>query len=160
VRPVANASGGPDLAELARTVQWLRDRVLIAALPQQYAHGLDTRDFDRARAVFRDDCRVDGTVHQDDIAPYWEQLVRGVLAYDATMHFMGNQYVDVTPGADTGSVETYAVAYHIEPAGSGRDDLVMGVRYRDDVTRDGAGWVIVHRAVTPVWVRGPLPRGA
>lgn len=146
------------LADLARTVQWLRDRVLIEALPQRYAHGLDTRDFDKARAVFRDDCTVKGSLVEAPIDPYWEQLTPGVTAYEATMHFMGNQYVELEPGADTGFVETYAVAYHMEPADSLREDLVMGVRYCDDVARDGTGWKIVKRHAIPVWVRGPLPR--
>jgi len=75
------------------------------------------------------------------------------------MHFMGNQYVDLEPGADTGFVETYAVAYHMEAAGNGRDDLIMGVRYQDTVARDGDGWLIINRVAKPVWVRGPLPRG-
>ena len=74
------------------------------------------------------------------------------------MHFMGNQYVELEPGADAGFVETYAVAYHMEAKDNGRDDLVMGVRYRDDVARDGTGWKIVKRHAIPVWVRGPLPR--
>ena len=151
----------PDLtdpAELARTVQWLRDKALIEALPQRYAHGLDTRQFDKARAVFRDDCTVKGSLVEAPIDPYWANLVPGVQSYPATMHFMGNQYVEVEPGADTGYVETYAVAYHMEDPESGREDLVMGVRYCDDVARDGAGWLIVKRVAIPVWVRGPLPR--
>jgi hypothetical protein len=147
-----------DPAALARTVRWLRDRALIEALPQRYAHGLDTRDFPRARAVFRADCTVQGSLVEAPIDPYWESLVPGVQAYQATMHFMGNQYDDLAPGADTGSVETYAVAYHMEEPGNGRADLVMGVRYCDDVARDGDGWLIVRRRAIPVWVRGPLPR--
>ena len=147
-------------ADLVATVRWLRDRVLMEQLLQRYAHGLDTRDFDRARAVFRDDCRVKGSLVEDAIDPYWANLVPGVQAYDATMHFMGNQYVDLEPGADSGFVETYAVAYHMEAAGTGREDLVMGVRYRDDVARDGDGWLIVNRVAIPVWVRGPLPRAS
>ena len=138
--------------------RWLRDRVLIADLPLRYAHGLDTRDFDKARAVFRDDCRVKGSLAEDLIDPYFANLKLGVVAYDATMHFMGNQYVEVEPGGETGRVETYAVAYHMEAAGNGREDLVMGVRYCDDVARDGDGWIIVKRVAIPVWVRGPLPR--
>ena len=74
------------------------------------------------------------------------------------MHFMGNQYVDLEPGADAAFVETYAVAYHMEAADSGRDDLIMGVRYQDTVARDGDGWLIINRVAKPVWVRGPLPR--
>jgi len=145
-------------ADLALTVQWLRDKALIEALPQRYAHGLDTRDFDAARAVFRDDCTVKGSLVEAPIDPYWASLIPGVQAYEATMHFMGNQYVELEPGADTGFVETYAVAYHMEAAGNSREDLVMGVRYRDDVARDGTGWLIVKRHAIPVWVRGPLPR--
>src|SRR5512139_3158472 len=155
---MADAPDLTDTAELVRTVQWLRDKALIEALPQRYAHGLDTRQFEKARAVFRDDCTVKGSLVEAPIDPYWENLTPGVQAYQATMHFMGNQCCEVEPGADTGSVETYAVAYHMEEPGNGRDDLVMGVRYCDDVARDGDGWLIVKRTAIPVWVRGPLPR--
>ena len=77
-------------------------------------------------------------------------------AYDATLHFMGNQYVQVD--GDLGHVETYAVAYHIEAEDSEHPDLVMGVRYQDDVRREGKGWTIFHRNVVKQWHRGPLPR--
>ncbi|MFM8303067.1 MAG: nuclear transport factor 2 family protein [Actinomycetota bacterium] len=155
---MTDAPGDFDEAELARTVRWLRDKALIEALPQRYAHGLDTRQFDRARAVFHDGCTVKGSLVEAPIDQYWASLVPGVKAYPATMHFMGNQYIEVEPGADTGYVETYAVAYHMEDPESGREDLVMGVRYCDDVVRDGDGWLIAKRVAVPVWVRGPLPR--
>jgi hypothetical protein len=144
--------------DLESTVRWLRDRELIKALPQRYAHGLDTRDFDEGRSVFRGDCYVKGSISQNPIDTYFAGLVSGVQAYEATMHFMGNQYVELDEGADEGFVETYAVAYHIEAADSGRPDLVMGVRYQDTVARDGDGWCITARTVIPQWVRGPLPR--
>lgn len=147
-----------DPADLARTVAWLRDRALIADLPRRYARGLDLRDFDAARAVFRDDCTVQGTLQEAPIDAYWAGLTPGVAAYEATMHFMGNQYVVLEPGADVGHVETYAVAHHLETPGNGHDDLVMGVRYRDDVSRAGDDWRIVHRSVALMWARGPLPR--
>ncbi len=149
-----------DPADLARTVAWLRDRELIAALPRRYARGLDLRDFPAARAVFRDDCTVKGTLSEAAIDEYWAGLTPGVAAYEATMHFMGNQYVVLEPGADAGHVETYAVAHHMEAPGNGHDDLVMGVRYCDDVARAGDDWRIVHRSVALMWARGPLPRRA
>ena len=34
------------------------------------------------------------------------------------------------------------MAVHIEPPGSERDDLVMGVQYRDHARRVSGGWVI------------------
>ena len=51
-------------ADLAATVQWLRDRVLIEQLPQRYARGLDSREFDAARAVWNRLAR-EGTGRQD-----------------------------------------------------------------------------------------------
>jgi hypothetical protein len=144
--------------DVESTVRWLRDRELIKALPQRYAHGLDTRDFAKARSVFTDDCYVKGSISENPIDPYFDALVTGVQNYQATMHFMGNQYIELEEGADDGSIETYAVAYHIESPDSGLPDLVMGVRYQDTVTRRGDGWLISRRTAIPHWVRGPLPR--
>jgi hypothetical protein len=146
--------------DLERTVRWLRDRELIKQLPQRYAHGLDTRNFDESLAVFHPDCYVKGSINEAQIDEYMAGLVTGVQAYGATMHFMGNQYVELEEGADEGTVETYAVAYHMESADTGRKDLVMGVRYIDTVARVGDGWQIVRRTAIPHWVRGPLPRPA
>jgi 3-phenylpropionate/cinnamic acid dioxygenase small subunit len=144
--------------DLATTVAWLRDRELIKALPQRYARNVDKRDWKAVRACFADDCYVKGTIAENPVDAYMEGLAPGVEAYEATMHFMGNQYIDLEPGADTAFVETYAVAYHLEAPDTGLDDLFMGVRYCDDVRRDGADWIIAKRQVFLQWNRGPLPR--
>jgi hypothetical protein len=48
---------------------------------------------------------------------------------------------------------TYGIAYHL---GSGTgSDFVIGVRYRDDVVREGGRWQISGRVVEGVW-RQPL----
>lgn len=144
--------------DIEATVRWLRDRELIKALPQRYAHGLDTRDFVESRSVFRDDCYVKGSITENPIDPYFKFLADSVVKYQATMHFMGNQYLELDVGADDGFIETYAVAYHIEAPETGLPDLIMGVRYCDTVARDGDGWLISARTAIPHWVRGPLPR--
>jgi SnoaL-like domain len=143
---------------LELTVQWLKDTEIIKSVPQRYAYGLDTRDFPSSRAMFRDDCYVEGSINAAPIDQYWEPLVGGVMKYQATMHFMGNQLVKLEEGADEGFVETYAVAYHMEADGSPYPDLIMGVRYQDTVARNGADWIIIKRRAIPQWVRGPLPR--
>ncbi len=145
-----------DNEELVATVRWLRDRELIRELPQTYAYGVDTGDWSVVASVFSEDCQVRGTLAEARIAPYLEQLEPGVRAYDATLHFMGNQYVKLH--GDRGHVETYAVAYHLEAEGSELPDLIMGVRYQDDVRREGSGWKIFRRNVVKQWHRGPLPR--
>ena len=150
--------GDERLDAIERTVRWLKDVEIIKSVPQRYAYGIDTRDFDAARAMFRDDCFVEGTLQTAPIDDYWPGLADGVRQYHATLHFMGNQLVQLEEGADEGFVETYAVAYHIEAADSKIDDLVMGVRYQDTVAREGDDWRIVRRKTVPQWVRGPLPR--
>jgi hypothetical protein len=143
-------------------VRWLCDRELVKELPQNYAYGIDTDDWALVASVFHARCEVEGTLQSAPIGPYLAALEPGVKQYEATLHFMGNQYVRIA--GDAGHVETYAVAYHIEPDGSPHPDLVMGVRYCDDVAceRDPddrfEGWRIVRRRVVKQWHRGPLPR--
>lgn len=144
--------------DIETTVQWLVDRELIKQVPYDYAHGLDTRDFPASRAQFADDCQIVGSISSGPIDEYWPPLVEGVKAYQATMHFMGNQFVDHQPGSTTASIETYAVAYHIEAPETGLPDLVMGVRYCDTLEKRDGRWLIVNRRAYPHWVRGPLPR--
>lgn len=141
---------------LVAEVRWLRDREEIRELPQTYAYGIDTDDWALVASVFSADCQVRGTLAEAPIASYLVQLEPGVKAYEATLHFMGNQYVRVE--GDRGHVETYAVAYHLEPEDSDLPDLTMGVRYQDDVRRDAEGWKICRRNVVKQWHRGPLPR--
>ena len=146
----------PSPEDLAANVRWLRDRELIRELPQRYALGIDTDDWKEVAGVFHPECRVEGTLQSAAIGEYLEALEPGVKQYHATLHFMGNQYVRVE--GERGHVETYAVAYHLEAENSPLPDLVMGVRYQDDVRRDGDTWKISHRHVVKQWHRGPLPR--
>jgi hypothetical protein len=143
------------MPSLDSDVRWLRDREQIRELPQRYAYGIDTRDWTLVRSVFHDGCRVEGTALHDTIDPYLAALRPLVERYPATFHFMGNQYVEVD--GDLGRVETYAVAYHMEDPGSGREDLVMAVRYVDTVRREASTWKIAGRRVIQQWRRGPLP---
>ena len=142
--------------DLETQLRWLRDRELIRELPQKYALGIDTDDWPLVASVFHPDARVKGTMREAPIDAYLEALEPGVKQYHATLHFMGNQYVQVD--GDRGSVETWAVAYHMETDGSPLDDLVLGLRYQDQVVRDGDGWKIIARNTVKQWHRGPFPR--
>jgi len=141
--------------DLGATVRWLQDQELIKALPLRYAYGLDTGDIGMSRAVFRAGSTIRGSEHEDAVDGYFDYLAAAIGQFQATMHFMGNQYVELEPGADVGTVETYAVAYHLQGSESDEPDLVTGVRYQDRVGREGEGWLIDHRTVVPQWVRRP-----
>ena len=146
----------PPADELAATVRWLRDVELIKQLPQRYAYGVDTLDFELVRSVFHPDCRVEGTLEAGALEPYLEGIEQGLAQWEATMHFMGNQYVAVD--GDEGHVETWCVGHHLEAPDSPLDDLVLGLRYQDDVVRVGEDWKIIRRKTLKQWHRGPFPR--
>jgi hypothetical protein len=135
---------------------WDRDR--IARLPRTYARGVDRRDWGLVRSCFTDDAFIEGSRATAPIDQYINHLRPGVEYFPSTMHFMGNQLVELD--GDRGSVETYAVAFHWmgEPAGEqDAANLVVGVRYQDSVVRRGDGWLIARRHVDPDWRVGPHP---
>ena len=106
------ASSPPDAANIEETVRWLRDRALIKDLYARYAYGIDSADMELVRSVFHPDCVVVGTLEEGSLADYLAGIEEGVLMYDATMHFKGNQYVEFD--GDTGFVETWVIGYHME----------------------------------------------
>ncbi len=146
----------PALDDIEANVRWLRDVEIIKQLAQRYAHGIDTMDFALVRSVFHPDCRVAGTLEDGPLEPYLEGIEEGLKQWSATFHFMGNQYV--TLNGDEGQLETWALAHHMEAEGSPLDDLVLALRYQDDVVRVGEEWKIIRRKMVKQWHRGPFPR--
>jgi 3-phenylpropionate/cinnamic acid dioxygenase small subunit len=147
------------MADLETMVRELRDRDEIARLIRTYARGIDRRDWDLVRSCFSDDAEAQGSRSTGPIEPYLAQVRPGVEFYPTTMHFMGNQLIELD--GDTAHVETYAVAYHWkgEEAGSAHpENLVVGVRYLDTVQRRNEGWRITSRQVAPDWRTGPYPQ--
>jgi hypothetical protein len=135
---------------------WDRDR--IARVPLTYARGVDRRDWALVRSCFTSDAFIDGSRKTASVDEYLADLIPGVEYFPTTMHFMGNQLVEVD--GDTGSIETYAVAFHWMAEQAGAQDpanLVVGVRYHDHVVRTGEGWLIDRRHVDPDWRVGPYP---
>jgi hypothetical protein len=146
----------PPAGDIAATVAWLRDRALIKDLYSRYAYGVDSVNMDLVRSVFHPDCVVVGTMEEGTLDDYLDGLADGLLMYDATMHFKGNQYVELD--GDRAFVETWVVGYHMEAPGSPIDHLRLGLRYKDDVVRAGDEWKIIRREAALQWHTGPFPR--
>ncbi|MGE4652306.1 MAG: nuclear transport factor 2 family protein [Myxococcota bacterium] len=146
----------PDVADVAANMRWLRDREQLKMLYQRYAFGVDSRNFEIVRSVFHPDCRVSGTLEEGALDPYLEGIEEGLQQWEATMHFMGNQYVEID--GDRGHVETWVVGYHMEAEGSPIDHVILGLRYQDDVVRVADDWKIIRRNTVKQWHTGPFPR--
>ena len=53
---------------------------------------------------------------------------------------------------------TWAVGYHMRSDASDDDDLILGLRYCDDVARFDDHWLITARTAIPQWTRGAFPK--
>jgi 3-phenylpropionate/cinnamic acid dioxygenase small subunit len=130
-------------------VRELLDRAAIRDVLLRYARGVDRRDLDLVASCFVPGAEYDGALGQGTIETALMALRRSLERYQSTMHFMGNQLIEVA--GDTASSETYAVAYH-RLKGDGEPALfVVGVRYLDDFARAGDGWRIRRRVVKMEW---------
>ena len=117
----------------------------------RYARGVDRRDWDLVRGCFADEATVEGSRFSGPVDEYLAMLRPGVEAFPTTMHFIGNQLVEID--GDRASTESYAIAHHFADS-EGRDErIVIGVRYLDDLERRDGRWVIVHRRAVSDWVR-------
>ena len=152
----------PDVSDVEGNLRWLRDREQLKMLYQRYAYGVDTGDFEIVRSVFHPDCTVSGTLEEGVLDSYLEGIEAGLKQWEATMHVMGNQYVEIE--GDRGRVETWVVGYHMEAPESPLEHLVLGLRYLDEVVRvaanvgAGLGWQIIRRNTLKQWHTGPFPR--
>jgi hypothetical protein len=129
-------------------------------VPLRYLTGIDQRDWGLVRACFADDAYVKGSRNVGPLADYLPPLFAGVEYYPSTMHFAGTQVVEVNEDGKSGHVDTYAIAFHWcgdTPGAEHPENLVMGVRYHDDIKEIDGEWRITYRATDPDWKRGPYP---
>lgn len=136
--------------------QELADRYAASQLVKVYALGIDMRDLDTVRSVFTTDAMVAGMAGSMPASEYLPTIFAGASVYQATQHNITNQHVTVT--GDEALVWSYAICYHLEEPGNGREDLIVATQYRDQCRRFADGWLITARTSVPQWVRGPYPR--
>ena len=130
----------------------LRDRAAIRDLLMRYGHAVDRRDFERVAACFTPDASYDGTLGDGDIATALAALRERMARFESTMHFMSTQVIELA--GDTARCETYALVYHRTGSPEeGEQDLIVGVRYLDELVRHGATWRIRRRVAKMEWQR-------
>ncbi len=119
----------------------------------RYTRGIDRMDSDLVTSCYWPGAYDDHGAFQGTAEEFVE-WVREVLSYfDATMHFIGNQLIDVE--GDTAHAESYCVAYHRRRTryGEQRHDLVIALRYIDRLERKDNEWRIADRKCVFDWTR-------
>ena len=133
------------------TVQDLLDRAAIHDVLVRYAQSVDRRDATLMTACFTPDAHADYGYFKGDPPTFIDAICTGVARYANTMHFLGNQLVELA--GDRASVETYAVAYMRRDDAGTSWDLVQGLRYLDDLERRAGEWHIHRRVLKVEWER-------
>jgi hypothetical protein len=138
--------------DMGAVVRRLADEADVARVMLQYARGLDHREFDLVRACFAPGAQVEGSSFSGPVETYLPNLLEGVLRFGRTMHFVGNQWVEVD--GDRARTESYAIAHHFVDAAGEVESIIMGVRYHDELARQPDGrWLITARHVDADWRR-------
>ena len=138
------------------TLAHLVDRQAIHDLVTRYACAVDRRDFEAVAACFTPDADTDYTFFKGPIGVVLEKIRAGVGGFAMTMHVLGNHFAEIH--GDEATSETYAVCYHRRPGAPEGVDLVVAMRYLDELVRTPDGWRIRRRRATVEWQHGGPPR--
>ena len=141
---------------MSDTLAELADRQAIRDLVTRYACAVDRRDFDGVAACFTPDAETDNTYFAGPIGDVLEKIRAGVSGFAMTMHVLGNHLAEVR--GDTATSETYAVCYHRRPGVPDGAQLVVAMRYLDELVRTSTGWRIQRRRATVEWQQHEPPR--
>jgi 3-phenylpropionate/cinnamic acid dioxygenase small subunit len=132
-------------------VRQLLDRAAIQDVMLRYARGVDRKDLDLVASCFLPDASYEGALGHGTIIDALARLRASMARYDSTMHFVGNQLIEIS--GDSAQSETYAVAYHRLTEGNVTQLFTVGVRYLDELVRAGEQWRIRRRVVKTEWQR-------
>ena len=134
------------------TLGELRDRAAIRDLLMRYGQAVDRRDFDRVAACFTPDASYAGSLGAGDIGGALAALRERMQRFEITMHFISTQVIELA--GDQARCETYALVYHrTGSAEEGEQDLIVGVRYLDELVRHASAWRIRRRDAQVEWQR-------
>lgn len=125
----------------------LIDEAEIKALHIRYCRGVDRLDWDLVRSCYHPDGTDDHGSYKGGIEGFIAWASVGLLRFESTTHFTGNQLVEVT--GDVAWAEHYAVVFHRRAADGDEPaaDLIANVRYVDRVERRDGVWRIAERIV-------------
>jgi hypothetical protein len=131
----------------------LIDRQAIQDVLLRYCRGIDRRDFDLVRSCYHDDAYDLHGSYEGGPDGFIEHVSRNLPEWDATMHFIGNQLIELD--GDIARCESYCVSHHRKEA-TGTEpalDMVIGLRYVDRMERRAGAWRIAHHVCAMEWSR-------
>jgi hypothetical protein len=141
-----------DAAADDRGLRHVVDVEQLRALGQRYARAVDAGDHAALLDLFHADAVIDGFRGVQPRDEYVDTMRNTPKAYEQSMHVLGDPLISLVPGAETASLDTYAVVHQIGALASpDGGNATIGMRYFDDAVRDGGTWRILHRRTVMLW---------
>lgn len=133
----------------------LLDEHAIRNVVLRYCRGVDRMDRELVRSCFHDDAEDDHGNFRGSVDELLDWMWQLLAEYDSTMHFVGNQLVELR--GDVARAETYGIAFHRGDPSKPHRNLVSGFRYIDRFERRAGEWRIAKRTVATEWNRVDAP---
>ena len=136
----------------------LLDRAQINDLLDDYARGIDERDFALVASLFTADADLDYTssggpaASRDEVIDW---LRASLPAVTLTQHLLTNRRIRID--GDTASATTELFNPLLFEGDAGTTLLLLGGRYADELRRQPDGWRIARRVHVTTWTAGPVP---
>ena len=132
-------------------VQKLLDRAAITDLILGYARAVDRRDWAKVLACFAPDAYVDYGRFQGSAEEVFGSIRKAFKLFEHTMHFMEPRIIEIV--GDEATSETYGIAYHRRVHEGKPKDLVVGMRYSDELVRQDGAWQFRRRTLEYIFER-------
>ena len=132
-------------------IRKLLDRAAIGDLFQRYSRAVDQRDWAGVASCFTPDAYADYGLIQGGVEEVVRWIGQGLAVFDKTMHLIQPGVIEVD--GDTARAEALALAYHRRTDAGQRKELLVRLRYVDELVRAGEAWLIQRRTVEFVFGR-------
>ncbi|HEY4331768.1 MAG TPA: nuclear transport factor 2 family protein, partial [Ilumatobacteraceae bacterium] len=107
-----DADSAPSRSTAELVSEFVAEREIRAVI-MRYCRGIDRRDYDLVRSCYHADATDEHGDFAGDVDDFIEHVQRAIVAYESTMHFIGNLLVEVD--GDRARVESYVMAMHRLP---------------------------------------------
>lgn len=132
------------------------DEIAIHDLTVVYCWALDTREFEKLREIFLEDCTaLYGPRELLGVQAVMDRCRQALAPLDASQHMVTNHRINID--GDRATSRCYFHAQHVRGAaavGDASPNFIVAGHYNDDLVRSADGWRIQRRVLVSTWTAG------
>jgi ketosteroid isomerase-like protein len=133
--------------------QEISDRIEIDQVLARYCHAVDERDWQTYRIIFTEDAVIDDVVTggiRSGVEDHVGYLQRALRSIRVSQHTISTILLDVEGDSATAKVQCICPMMVAMPEGA-TQTMILGVRYRDRLSRVNGGWRISELIEENFW---------